>query len=416
MLFAINKDGKKVFIDNATRKEEYFCPCCGDKLILKLGEIRVHHFSHPSERICCDTWHYDMTDWHCDWQNRFPQEYQEVVKTLNGQKHRADVLIEEAKVVFEFQHSPLSALEFNERNAFYNELGYKVIWVFDVEDQYWNNQLDNYKANIWSWKNPRRTFDLFDFKNKNVEIFLQLESMDVELIKVTWCTENNGFSRFTTDGYSYDYDSIVHMFDKEIKNEKNEFKLSELYDKLIELYSKDHTTYFFGCPISGTHQCANSTIDIPKSKYNEIMPCMECEFCLIKFHYEEMICKKRFLDLNLDANTIVQIEGRDKNGFINKISYILNDEKKYIDLITYEQNISKSVFTLWEENNCSIATFRNVRTGKYIRIVKNPRDQFLKYHKVFGYFSSDKYSFSKKSVELFGVEKPEWLLEWFKTD
>ena len=183
MLFALDKDDNKVYIENAKRNQEYFCPCCGSKMILKLGDIRIHHFSHTSERVCNDTWHYDMTDWHYDWQQKFPLEYQEVVKSANGQKHRADVLIEEAKVVFEFQHSPLSPDEFEERNKFYNQLGYKVIWIFDVEDQYINEQLDNYKGNIWSWKRPRRTFDYFDCKNKNVEIYLQLDSMEVELIK-----------------------------------------------------------------------------------------------------------------------------------------------------------------------------------------------------------------------------------------
>lgn len=240
--------------------------------------------------------------------------------------------------------------------------------------------------------------------------------MEVELIKVTWCTEDNGFSRFATDGYEYDEDSIIHMFDKPTSDYKNEFKLSELYDKLIQLNSKDHTTYFFGCPITSTHQCANSSIDIPKSKYSEIMPCMECEHRCIKFHYEEMICKKRFVDLKLDGNTIVKIEGRDKNGFINKLSYVEDDIRKYIDLITFEQNISKSIFILWDENNCSIATFRNVRTGKFVRIKKNPREQYLKYHRVFGFFSSDKFNFPKESIELFGVEKPEWVLDWFIKD
>lgn len=62
MLFALDKDANKVYIENAKRNQEYFCPCCGSKLILKLGDIRIHHFSHTSERICNDTWHYDMTD------------------------------------------------------------------------------------------------------------------------------------------------------------------------------------------------------------------------------------------------------------------------------------------------------------------------------------------------------------------
>lgn len=417
MLFALDKDNKKVHIDSTVRSEDYYCPCCGSKMVLRMGDIRIHHFAHPSDSVCRDTWHYDMTEWHYEWQNRFPKEYQEIVKTKDGQKHRADVLIESEKVVFEFQHSPLSPDEFEDRNSFYNSLGYKVIWIFDVEEQYQNEQLENYRSDLWSWKRPKRTFDYFDCKNKLVQLYLQLDNSDIDLIKVTWCTDDNGLSRFATDGYGYDEDSIVHMFDDDKKqNEPTECKLSELFDKMIQLNSRDHTTYYFGCPISSTHKCADSNIDIPDEKFAEIMPCMECKYQCESYDYYNYapICKKRFLDLNLDGNTIVKVESRDKNGFINKISYLKDNKRIYIDMPTFQQNITKDVYTLWEENHCTVATFRNVRTGFYIRIYKNPKEQKYKYGKVYGCFSKDKCSFPKTSSELYGVDRPEWVLDWFK--
>ena len=417
MLFALDKDNKKVHIDNTIRGEDYFCPCCGSKMVLKMGDIRIHHFAHPSDSICRDTWHYDMTEWHYEWQNRFPMEYQEIVKTKDGQKHRADVLIESEKVVFEFQHSPLSPDEFEDRNSFYNSLGYKVIWVFDVEEQYQNEQIENYRSKLWSWKRPKRTFDYYDCKNKLVQLYLQLDNSDIDLIKVTWCTDDNGLSRFATDGYDYDEESIVHMFDDGKKqNEPTECKLSELFDKMIQLNTRDHTTYYFGCPISSTHMCANSNIDIRNENYRKIMPCMECKYQCESYDYcnDVPICKKRFMDLNLDGNTIVKVESRDKNRFIKKISYLKDNKRIYIEMPTFQQNITKDVYTLWEENHCTVATFRNVRTGFYIRIYKNPKEQKFKYGKVYGCFSKDKYSFPKTSSELYGVDRPEWVIDWFK--
>lgn len=412
MLFALNKEGEKFYIDFANKNEEYFCPCCYGKTILKLGTIRRHHFAHHRETACMDNWHYDMTEWHYNWQGKFPLECQEIVKEFGGKKHRADVLIEKEQAVFEFQHSNISSSEFAERNSFYNKLGYKVIWIFDIEEQFVDGKIENYKGNLWSWCKPRRTFDFFNYKDQNVQIYLQLG--EDNLIRVTWCTADKGFSRFATDGHSYDEDFIVHMFDHEKKVIKQELKLSHLYDKLIQLYSKDHTTYYFGCPISRTHMCANCNIDIAKNRYTEIMPCMDCRFQCISSNYNEMICKKRFLDLQLSGNTVVQIESKNKDGFINKLSYLDNGTRKYLELPTFIQNITKDVFTLWKENNCAIATFRNVKTGKYIRIIKNPIVQFKNYHKVYGYLLNDKYSFSPISVELFGLDEPEWVCEWFK--
>ena len=130
MIWAFDKDGVKVFADEAFVKHDYFCPMCGEPLVLKKGEVRVPHFAHHAKSICCDPWHYDMTDWHREWQERFPRNTQEIVMDSNGEKHRADVCV--GKTVIEFQHSPLSFEEFDERNAFYTSLGYKVVWLFDV--------------------------------------------------------------------------------------------------------------------------------------------------------------------------------------------------------------------------------------------------------------------------------------------
>ena len=69
-----------------------------------------------------------MSEWHYQWQNQFPLINQENVFTLNGRTHRADVFIN--KTVIEFQHSPISKNEFEDRNRFYNGLGFYVIWIF----------------------------------------------------------------------------------------------------------------------------------------------------------------------------------------------------------------------------------------------------------------------------------------------
>lgn len=413
MLFALDKDNNRIHIDSTKRSEDYFCPCCGSKMVLKMGDIKTHHFAHHSVNVCKDSWHYDMSEWHFNWQNMFPKECQEVVKVFDGEKHRADVLIEKHKIVFEFQHSPLAPEEFSERNDFYNKLGYKVIWIFDVEEQYQNELIDNYDNNKWSWKRPRRTFNYFNCKNKMVELYLQLSNEEPYLVKVIWCAKDDGMSRFITDGNDYCEESIVCMFDDVEEMSKNEFKLSELFDKLIELNTKDHTTYYFGCPISKTHKCASSDIDIPVSEYEEIMPCVVCNYECNGYFNGKLICKKRFMDLNLDMDTVVRIESRDKDGFVNKLSYIENGVIKYVEIKTFKQNVAKNIFRLWDDSYC-IVTFKNIRTGNYIRINQNPINQLLKYRRVYGWFSKDKYSFPKKTCELYGVDKEEWVIDWYR--
>lgn len=132
MFVARDTEGTLIWADEANKQTDYFCPVCSGKLILRAGEVNAHHFAHEAG-ACPDHWHYDMSDWHKTMQEQFPIECREVVMKHNGEIHRADVFKD--GVVVEFQHSPITPQEFRERNTFYNTLGYKVAWVFDVSDK-----------------------------------------------------------------------------------------------------------------------------------------------------------------------------------------------------------------------------------------------------------------------------------------
>lgn len=443
MRFALDKYGNRVCINQTFIKEEYFCPLCGEKLVLKKGNIRVHHFAHQSNSQCNDFWHYDMSEWHIRWQNRFPLETQEIVLTKDDCKHRADVLLEKEKVIYEFQHYSLSAEEFDERNKFYNSLGYRVIWIFDLTSQYENESLNNYRGYLFKWKKPFKTFNNFVFKdNPNVEIYFQLQYSaeendkvavvkkrlddglefygdeeyyqehkddEIELVKVRWATDN-GFEIFAIDGYVYNEEDIVNEFiNKEKKNEPVQF--GTLFDSLIELYKKDHTTYYFGCPRSSTHICGSTSIDIPDSKFEEIYPCSLCEYSE-RDKNSNFICKKRFLDLGLYKNTQVKIISKSTFGFISQIEYEDNKDWKVINLPVFSSPMIDTILILWNENKYKKAIFKNIRTGKFIKIVKNPIDQITKYKKVYGYLSNTPHSFKGESLELYGYDKPEWFCVW----
>ena len=129
-LKAVDKNGCLVYIDKAIPGDYYYCQICGQPMLQRRGDVRIHHFSHYSPHghsdivPCSDNWGYDKTEWHMEWQKRFPVDNMERVLELNGKKHIADVLVE--NVVVEFQHSPISLDEFNERNEFYTNLGHKV--------------------------------------------------------------------------------------------------------------------------------------------------------------------------------------------------------------------------------------------------------------------------------------------------
>lgn len=177
VFIAKDKEGNNITIEEAVRGGKYFCPICGGAVIVKAksSEAVREHFAHKNKTEC-DSWHYDMTEWHREWQNFFPKECQEVVIQKDGIKHRADVLIN--NTVIEFQHSPITAEEIAERNRFYAECGHKVVWVFDAEGKIKNKNAAVDTIDPIScaetdlcWKRPKREFSIKI--PENVTIYLQ---------------------------------------------------------------------------------------------------------------------------------------------------------------------------------------------------------------------------------------------------
>lgn len=102
------------------------CPSCNSELIARCGDVKINHWSHKGTRNC-DMWWENETEWHRNWKNNFPTEWQEIVHfDKNGEKHIADVKTEKGWVL-EFQHSYLNPDERDSRNEFYN----KLVWVVD---------------------------------------------------------------------------------------------------------------------------------------------------------------------------------------------------------------------------------------------------------------------------------------------
>lgn len=138
MFFANDAHGKKVYIDDSVPTQSYFCPACGNKMILRRGNIVAHHFAHRAKKEC-DPWYTKkMSLWHSKMQSHFDKSVREIVIWDNTHTvyHIADIAIrtDKEQFIIEFQHSPISQEEFISRSKFYLDNGYTLIWVFDFCD------------------------------------------------------------------------------------------------------------------------------------------------------------------------------------------------------------------------------------------------------------------------------------------
>jgi hypothetical protein len=101
------------------------CPGCAQPVIAKCGKQRIWHWAHGTAKVC-DPRRESETEWHRNWKNHFPPEWQEFMQhdARSGEKHIADVRTGH-NLVIEFQHSPIKPDERAARESFYKDM----VWV-----------------------------------------------------------------------------------------------------------------------------------------------------------------------------------------------------------------------------------------------------------------------------------------------
>lgn len=158
MIYAKDENGKKI---KASRKAIGTCFHCGEKLTPKCGEVNTWHWSHSKETEC-DSAGKDMSQWHIDWQEMFPEENREVKVMYNRGYRIADVKLDSGLVI-EFQHSQIPNNIIWEREKVHENM----IWILDYTSNYYRifrQGKDMYYMTLTGFKKN------FAFSNKPIYI------------------------------------------------------------------------------------------------------------------------------------------------------------------------------------------------------------------------------------------------------
>ena len=342
MRFCLDQFGERVFIDDAEQGDTYFCPECGEKMVQRRGEIRAHHFAHYPNTQCTDVWRYDESDWHTKYQNLFPKENQEIVKEFNGKKHRADILFEDRKTVIEIQGDRLREDEFEQRNKFFNALGYKVIWLFD-ESRVFENESINYgyrrMACSRAWLRPSRTFRNFSPQSQigEIEVWFQRSESDFD-----------DQPRFFQVLASYDHlkrmecgfcHSLKELM-KYLKEGKRTPDYSGLYDIKYGIKRTDGTKSICYCP---------------KRPSESFLPQGTCEECPFKVHVDyyngpyQIGCSYRFEHMKWDYNGEISDFQRRGDGLIESVTLSTADGEAEFVRMDCPKTFLRSLMDLWNK-------------------------------------------------------------------
>lgn len=135
MIIALNQNKKYILAANADKKQQFLCPGCQEKVILRSGEINQKHFAHQANSNCA-TFSENETAQHLlgklQLANKL-QPYGEILieAVLPEINQRPDILIKrkEKSIAIEYQCSPISQKRLDERNAGYKSQNISVIWL-----------------------------------------------------------------------------------------------------------------------------------------------------------------------------------------------------------------------------------------------------------------------------------------------
>jgi len=170
MIWAI-KNNERI---KAEPKQKAICPLCKKEVISKCGEIKIWHWAHKSNKNC-DDWYEPESQWHLDWKNKFPKDWQEIIIKKDNKFHIADIKTKNGFVV-ELQNSSISSKDIRKREIFYNNM----IWIlngktfaknllFYKKYNFYKTNYRNWWSYFWKWQ-PK----IFDISKK--QIFIDLNN------------------------------------------------------------------------------------------------------------------------------------------------------------------------------------------------------------------------------------------------
>lgn len=129
--------------DFVYRCRDLHCECPEMELVIGRG-LRVPHFRHKRKGNCsCSD---GETEWHREWKSHFEQVERDMgLDPVTREHNRADAVVGQDFVI-EFQHSPISLEEQQNRERFYGGKG-GMVWVVYAEKKRLLKRLDEAKNN-----------------------------------------------------------------------------------------------------------------------------------------------------------------------------------------------------------------------------------------------------------------------------
>ncbi|VDG97258.1 Competence protein [Lysinibacillus sphaericus] len=153
ILTANLNDGTPVVLDDTVKREhlrtwrteqQFRCPQCGDRVLLKVGSIRIPHFAHEVDSTCTGSFSEGESIPHLQGKQLLHSFFQRLEKTsvleplISEIEQRPDLLVQHEgnAIPIEFQCSRLPEDVKSSRTEGYRSLGMEPIWILQTPEKY----------------------------------------------------------------------------------------------------------------------------------------------------------------------------------------------------------------------------------------------------------------------------------------
>ena len=370
MYKAVDKEGNIITLSTASNNNQLYCRCCHSPVYYVAGDIsckygKSSHFRHFPKCKCDDDWHHDKTQWHRDWQNCFPIENQEIILEKGGKKHIADVALPDSRVVVEFQHSHISPTEFEDRNGFYTGLGFRVIWVFDVQNQYSQKRIGiserGYAALLqaYYWDSPVSCLRNYELSSC-VDIFLQVTGFDNDTRLIRVSRSDAGFKLLFAPSIFFKDDFLEFAYSpddlKKYRFHHSKEELEHFGDLKFKGMDCSGRKTVLGCPLAES----GSEVFVEE--------CRQCQFHSIE-NGKKIGCLKHYLSLpiaeEINAGHVYRDNLEQAKGI--ELSSIPNER-----LFTTNTPDGETIDRIWSEySSAGVMILLNLHSGSEIKMCKS---------------------------------------------
>lgn len=129
-------NGRRIVASKKLKRQDYFCPICGEPVVLRAGKVKMAHFAHCKNTNCAssegETQEHLLGKkqlYHWTAKKGLRPRYEVYLSEI---QQRPDILLSKedgTQIALEFQCSPLSIERLMQRNQGYKQLHIQVWWI-----------------------------------------------------------------------------------------------------------------------------------------------------------------------------------------------------------------------------------------------------------------------------------------------